>query len=563
GSDGLGAMALAVMGMVSIFWFGVMATIANPFAVCTSIVDGVCSATSWMPFAASVAPVEGLGPNPLLQNHILMAVHPPMLYVGYVGMTVPFGFAIAALLRGDTGKAWLDRTHRWTLVSWIFLTIGITLGAWWSYEVLGWGGYWAWDPVENAALLPWLSATAFLHSAIVQRRRGMLQAWNFMLVIATFSLTILGTFLTRSGVILSVHSFTQSAIGPAILAFLVLVVAGSLTVFVLRASVVAQSPRLDSLMSREGFILANNLLLTMFTVALLFGTTYPLIVQSIAGDEVSVGRSFYDRAAVPIALLLLLMIGVGSVAPWRVATGRVLWERLRWAIAVGLVAGALAVVLGLDSVGVTITLVLAAFVTTAIVIRFVSVVGRRPESPIAAAGKVVRNEPGYWGGQIAHIGIALVAVSLATTSGLAVRDTIEVGRGDTVAAAGWCFHYIDAFEVREPHRTVTGVRVDVLDDMCSDVRTTLTPSINSYPGAGQPIATPDVWTTWSTDVYLGIAGGSIEAIKLNVFVFPYQWLLWFGGLVVVVGGAVAFSRKPGRGAVASHHHGDERASSDV
>ncbi|MBT8198424.1 MAG: cytochrome c biogenesis protein CcsA, partial [Acidimicrobiia bacterium] len=198
-SDGLAAGALAVLGMVSIFWFGVMGTIANPFEVCTAAADVGCAADSWAPWSAAVAPIDGRGPNPLLQNHILMAIHPPLLYFGYVGLTVPFAFAMSALARREQGTVWLDRTHRWSLIAWAFLTAGILLGAWWSYEVLGWGGYWAWDPVENAAFLPWLIATAFIHSAVVQRRRGMLQAWNYTLVISMFLLTILGTFLTRSG----------------------------------------------------------------------------------------------------------------------------------------------------------------------------------------------------------------------------------------------------------------------------------------------------------------------------------------------------------------------------
>jgi len=549
--DKLGILALGVMGAVAVFWFGLMATAANPFAVCTEVAGGVCSATSWWPLADAVGPLQGRGPNPLLQNHILMAIHPPVLYVGYVGLTVPFGFAIAALWLRQTGKTWLDRTHRWTLISWIFLTGGILLGAWWSYEVLGWGGYWAWDPVENAALLPWLAATAFLHSALVQRRRGMLQAWNFMLVIAAFSLTLLGTFLTRSGVIASVHSFTQSAVGPAILAFLLVVVVGSLALFAARAGDIAQPPRLDSLVSREGFILANNLLLTVLTFTVLFGTMYPLIVEAMSGDEVAVGRPFFDRAAVPIALLLLLTIGVGAIAPWRVATGTVLWKRLRWAIAAGLVAGALAVAGGLGAVGVVVTLVVAVFVISALAIRFGEMVRARPEGAVAAARTVFGNDRGYWGGQVAHVGVALVAIALATTSGLAVRETVAIELGGTAIVEGYCLSYLGSFEDQQPHRTVTGVTVSVLDGACSSERTVLQPSVNAYPGVSQPIGTPDVWTTLSADLYVGIAGGTQSRVLLNVFVFPYQWMLWFGGLVIVAGGTVAMFRKPGRGAVAS------------
>ncbi len=563
-SDGLGVLALAVMGAVSIFWFGLMATAANPFSVCTQVANGFCADTSWWPLVSTAAPIEGIGPNPLLQNHILMAIHPPMLYVGFVGFTVPFSFAIAALWRRDTGRAWLDRTHRWALVSWAFLAFGILLGAWWSYEVLGWGGYWAWDPVENSALLPLLAATAFIHSAVVQRKRGMLQAWNFILVITTFALTILGTFLTRSGVIASVHAFSQSTVGPLLLGFLALVVIGSLTLFGFRAGDVAQAPRLDSLSSREGYILANNLILTVFAFTVLFGTMYPLIVEAMSGDEVAVGRPFFDRAAVPLSLLLLLVMGVGSISPWRVASAEVLWGRLRYAIAIGLAAGALAVVIGVDSLSVVMVFALGVFVITAITLRFLDLARKRPENLPAAFGKVFGNDLGYWGGQVAHVGLVLVAIALATTSGLAVRDSVALSPGETAVVDGYCVAYLEPFARTEPNRVVQGVTVAVMDESCSTTKAVLQPRINTYEGSSQPIGTPDVWTGWVDDVYLGIAGGSAERIELNVFVFPLQWLLWVGGLVMVAGGVIALGRKPSRLRGSLHDVEDrERGTADV
>jgi cytochrome c-type biogenesis protein CcmF len=544
--DPLGVIALGVMGAVSIFWFGLMATVGNPFAVCTDVVGGLCQAASSWPLSDAVAPLDGRGPNPLLQNHILMAVHPPMLYIGYVGLTVPFAFAIAALVRRDVGRTWLDRSHRWTLVAWMFLTFGIVLGGWWSYEVLGWGGYWAWDPVENAAFLPWLTATAFLHSAVVQRRRGMLQAWNFLLVIATFSLTILGTFLTRSGVIASVHAFTQSSIGPILLSFLGVVVVGSLGLFAWRARDVSQAPRLDALSSREGYILANNLLLTVFTFAVLFGTMYPLIVEAFSGDEVAVGRPFYDRAAVPLSLLLVLFMGFGAVAPWRVATREVMWRRLRLPMAVGAIVAAIVVLAGVTSVGVVIAIGLAAFVIVAIGERLVTVVRARPEGVLRGVRTVIGNDAGYWGGQLAHVGIALMAISLATTNGLAIRETVTIDQGQTAVVGGYCLRYVEPFAFSEPNRDVQGVTVEVLDSSCTNVLKELGPRINAYPGTSQPIGTPSVWTGFIDDVYLGIAGGNATSVQLNVFIFPFQWLLWAGGLVVVAGAGLALVGKPAR-----------------
>jgi cytochrome c-type biogenesis protein CcmF len=544
--DALGAGALAVMGAVAVFWFGLMATAANPFAICTGVANGVCSASSWLPIGTAVAPADGLGPNPLLQNHILMAVHPPMLYLGYVGFTVPFAFAVSALALGRQGRAWLDRTHRWSVIAWIFLTAGILLGGWWSYEVLGWGGYWAWDPVENAALLPWLVGTAFIHSAVVQRRRGTLQAWNFILVIATFSLTILGTFLTRSGVIASVHSFTQSPVGPALLIFLAVTTIGALALFAVRADSVASSKRLESLSSREGFLLLNNLLLTLFAFTVLVGTIYPLVVEAWSGREVSVGRPFFDRASVPIAFALLLAIGVGAVAPWRVASPKVLWARTRLGLTIGLVAGAGSVIAGVDSVAVVGVIVLAGFVIGTITSFFAHQVNRRRSGGRSwgrAALSEVAADPGYWGGQISHIGLGLVAIAIATTSVLAVRGEARLAVGETATVGGYCFEYAGPFERNEPSRFVQGANVIVLDEACRATVATLQPRIHRYPNAAQAVATPAIRTGLIDDVYVSLAGGNNDEIVLDVFVFPLQWLLWLGGLIVVAGGVVALGRK--------------------
>jgi cytochrome c-type biogenesis protein CcmF len=550
--DRLGAAAVAVIGLVALFWFGLMATASDPFRVCTEVIGGRCVASSINPLVAAVAPLEGIGPNPLLQNHILMAIHPPMLYVGYVGMTVPFAFAIGALVLGEQGSVWLERTRRWALISWAFLTFGILLGGWWSYEVLGWGGYWAWDPVENAAFLPWLVATAFIHSAVVQRRRGMLQAWNLVLVIATFSLTLFGTFLTRSGTIFSVHSFTQSAVGPALLGFLGVVVVGSLVLFALRSHLVASSPRLESLASREGVFLANNLLLTVFAFAVLVGTLYPLILEGFTGRQVSVGRPFYDRATVPVAFALLLAMGIGPVTPYRVAARSVVWERIRTPLIVGLCAGAAAVLLGVWSVPVIIVIVLASFVIATLVGHFVHRVRARVtvagETSGAAAWGLVTREPGYWGGQLSHLGVALAAIAIATTSGLAVREEVRVDVGERVGVAGYCVGYEGAFTRQEPNRTVDGVDIRLYRDDCTSEIALLQPSVNRFPNSTQPVGTPSVRWGLVEDVYVTITSGDARSVGLDVFVFPLQWMLWFGGAVTVAGGLWAFAgrRRPVR-----------------
>ncbi len=540
--DGLGAGALAVMGMVGVFWFGLMATVANPFQICVEAAAVGCAQSAWWPLQAAVAPIQGVGPNPLLQNHILMAVHPPMLYLGYVGLTVPYAFAMSALVRGERGKVWLDRTHRWTLIAWSFLTLGVLLGAWWSYEVLGWGGYWAWDPVENAAFLPWLVATAFLHSAVVQRRRGMLQAWNFALIIATFSLTILGTFLTRSGVVASVHSFTQSAVGPVLLAFLAVVVGASLVIFAMRAHLVASSPRLESLASREGVFLLNNLLLTLFAFTVLLGTMYPLLIEAFSGRQVSVGRPFFDRVTLPIAFALLLAMGVGPVTPYRVAGAGVVWGRIRTPLRVALVVGAVTVLIGVRSIPTVVIVVLAAFVIGVITRHFLVQLRplRRDRSLPAAVGRLLGRDTGYWGGQISHIGVALLAVAIATSTGLAVREQVRLAPGESAVVGNYCLAYDAPFRTEEPNRVVEGAEMRLLRSDCTTEIRTIMPRLHRYPNAAQPVATPEVRTGLVEDVYVTLAGGNAEELVLDVFIFPLMWMLWAGGLITVAGGFWAF-----------------------
>ncbi len=544
--DRLGLTALSVIGVVSLFWFGLMATVANPFEVCTELAGRSCAATSWLPFANAVAPADGIGANPLLQNHILMAIHPPMLYVGYVGFTAPFAFAIAAMIRGEQGSVWLERTRRWSVIAWAFLGFGMLLGAWWSYEVLGWGGYWAWDPVENAALLPWIAATAFIHSAVVQRRRGMLQAWNIVLVIATFSLTILGTFLTRSGTIISVHSFTQSGVGPVLLGFLMVVVIGSLLLFAFRAHLLSSAPRLDSLASREGVFLFNNLILTVFAVAVLLGTLYPIALEAMGRARVSVGMPYYNRVTIPVALLLLLAMGVGAVTPYRYARREVVWPRIAGPLVAGLVAGAIAVLVGVGSVPVVLLVIVGGFVIATIVKEFWRQTGKLDGGRLAASTRVLRRDPGYWGGQIAHLGVALLAVGIAASSGLASRDQVRVATGESVAVAGYCIVYEDATARVEANRSVTGANLSLRRSDCEGEIASMEPVFNRY--ARPPaVATPAVRTGLVEDVFVALATVPGEDVVLDVMVFPLMWMLWAGGLVTVGGGMWAvFARKPER-----------------
>ena len=541
-NDGLGAGALGIIGAVGLFWFATMVTVANPFRVCTVAAEIGCQASSWFPLAASQAAANGVGPNALLQNHILMAIHPPTLYIGFVGMTAPFAFAISALLRGESGNGWLERTRRWSVLAWVFLTIGLFLGGWWSYEVLGWGGYWAWDPVENGTLIPWLAATAFIHSSVIQRRRGMLQAWNIVLVISTFSLTILATFLTRSGVVFSVHAFSQSGIGPAILIFLAFIVLGSFALFAFRIHLVAQAPRVESLVSREGVFLLNNLLLTVWGLAVLLGTLAPSVMEAINGTRASVGRPYYDRITLPIVLVLLLAIGIGPIMPYRIADPKVVWRRVRSPITAALIVGAWVVLIGVRSIPTIMAIILSFFIAATIVrlmwtrMRQVSKTG---VGMGAAFARVAKSEPGFWGGQLSHLGVAIMAVGIATTTGLASQSTIELTPGQPVPVAGYCIVLDGPFERQEPNRIVRGIDVGILDASCTTRIKSLAPSTNVYKNTLTPIGTPSVYTTVVQDIYVRISSGSAGNPIVDVFVFPLMWTVWFGGGVTSLGGVLS------------------------
>ena len=534
---------LSVLGMLAVFWFGLMATVANPFAVCTSAAEAGCSLSAWAPWSLIDAPLDGRGANPLLQNHILMAVHPPVLYVGYVGFSVPFAIGIASLAAARSGVSWLAVARRWTLTAWGFLTTGIVLGAWWSYEVLGWGGYWAWDPVENASFIPWLLATAFIHSSVVQARRGVLQSWNYVLVIGTFAATILGTFLTRSGVIASVHSFTQSSIGPILLGFLTVVLVGALTLFATRVHLVGSAPRLDSLASREGAFLLNNLLLAVFAFVVLSGTLFPLGIEAFQGATVGVGRPFFDRWAVPLSYCLLLTMGVGPITPFRVARPQVMWPRLRTPLRIALATAAVVILLFNRNRHLILVTLLATFVVTAIARHLLTLARTRKaatgESTVAAVVRLALRDPGYWGGQISHTGVAILAVGIAVSANLATAGSIDLSPGERTPFAGYELVYEAPFSRVESTRTVVGARIKVFRD--GRPVTVLDPRFNDYGSAAGPVITPAVYSTAGGDLYVSLTRLDNRGLHAEVWVYPLQWMVWLGGLLTASGAGFSLS----------------------
>lgn len=470
---------------------------------------------------------DGPGPNPLLQNHILVAFHPPLLYLGYVGFTVPFAFAIGALITGRLGEGWLLETRRWTLIAWAALTGGIVLGAWWSYEVLGWGGYWAWDPVENASFLPWLTGTAYIHSVLVQERRHMLRVWNLALLCATFSLTILGTFLTRSGVVDSVHAFTNSGIGPMLLGFFAVIVAVSVGLIGWRGDQLRAPGRIDSVMSREAAFFANNILFSVFAFVVLLGTVFPLLIEAVRGQQISVGEPYFDRMATPIGLCLLSLMAVAPVLPWRSTNTETLAKRLLWPGWCAVGAAVVALFAGATGAVPMIGFILGGFAAGS-ALRQLTLAMRR-HGWRGLFGRVN-------GGMVVHLGTIVVAVALTAAGSYERRGEFEVAPGESAVVAGHTVTYLES-ELRE---TAVGAQSRFAIDIDGRVHH---PAVTRYDARGQIIGTPSVKVSPFGDVYVSVPGvpdAENGSITMRVVVLPLVSWLWIGGIMMVLGTFFAF-----------------------
>jgi cytochrome c-type biogenesis protein CcmF len=490
----------------------------------------------------SPAPLDGPGPNALLQNHVLMIIHPPFLYLGYVGMTIPFGFATAALLRGRLGHSFLRPLRASLLLPWIFLTIAIMLGGWWAYEVLGWGGYWAWDPVENASLLPWLTATAALHSAIVMERRGVLKGWTVTLVQATFLLTILGTFMTRSGVFNSVHSFTQSAIGPTILVFLAATLVFSVVLLALRMDSLESEGRLDAAVSREGMFLVNNLLFVLLTFTVLIGTVFPLIVEAAKGKQMSVGRPYFDAMVVPAGLALLFLIGIGPALPWGRAT-RADWKRALLPLTTGAVVAAIGYALGVHNPWTVLTLLAGGYAVDVTLREILSPVRQRMlrgESIGEAFMQAeIRRGRRRFGSYIVHTGAIVVLVSIAVSSTMRTTKEAVLARGQSATLGAYTVTMTGVEERQEPHRLSTIATFAVTKK--GRAVATLTPRMNQYATMREPIGTPDVHSTLGGDLYLSLMNVDVPGQSAGVLIIetPMVGWIWIAVMLMGVGGLIA------------------------
>jgi cytochrome c-type biogenesis protein CcmF len=469
--------ATAVLAGVAIFFIGLM--VAGIFFP---------GAESW-PFAASnPIPAEGAGLTPLLR-HPAMAIHPPMLYSGYVFFTIPFAFAVGALITRRLDASWIRSTRRFALVAWIFLSLGLALGSRWSYSELGWGGYWAWDPVENAALIPWLTGTAFLHSIMVQERRGMLRVWNVSLICATFALSLLGTFLVRSGVLQSIHAFGESKVGPPLLVLIAVVIIGSTILIVSRLDSLRSERKLDSLFSRESIFLLNNVLLVGLAAVVAWGTFFPLISEAVTGDTSSLAAPWFDRYATPLAIVLVLFMGIGPLVAWR----RVTLAGMRRAIGIPLVATLiLAVILAL-TIGVSESptayalFLVAGFTIVAVGQEFWrGTVARRRlagGSIAAAFGSLVTRNRRRYGGYVVHVGLVLALFGVAASSSFQTSRDVRLSPGESTEVGDYTITYEKPTSVidGDEQKLAFGAVLDVSRD--GEHVTTLNPSRDYYSAA--------------------------------------------------------------------------------
>jgi cytochrome c-type biogenesis protein CcmF len=502
------------------------------------------------PFERLPVPLaDGKGLNPLLQN-LGMIFHPVATYLGYVGFTVPFAFAVAALITGHLDATWIRITRRWTLISWLFLSIGIGLGAQWAYVELGWGGYWAWDPVENASLMPWLTATAYLHSAIIQERRGMLKVWNVVLIMLTFALTLVGTFITRSGIIESVHAFGVSTLGPYFLAFLALTVLGSLYLLFARWSQLQSENKLESILSRESGFVLNNLLFAGGAFTVLWGTLLPLIVDAVSGQKIAVSAPYYNQVASPILLGIVALLGICPLLAWRRVRPSSLLRHLLWPAVVSLVCAIALFTLGVQKPLPLIALTVCVFGLSTVGLEFWRAVKARRrmtgELPWISLGKLIRRQPRRYGGYLVHLGILLMAAGIVGSSFYQDETMASLTPGESMSVGNYRLEYVGLDSVpAQTHQKVFATLNVYRNGRLVD---TLAPEKHSYFNWPESTTEVAIRTTLLEDLYVILSyweeGGQL--ISLKAVVNPLIVWMWIGGGVLVLGTLVAVWPVPQR-----------------
>ncbi len=524
------AHASVIIAAVQVFFLLLLNFAANPFGV-----------------MQGALPADGTGLNPLLQ-YPEMVIHPPMLYLGYVGFTVPFAFALSALIMRYPGEKWIQITRRWTMVTWGFLTCGVFLGAHWAYSVLGWGGYWGWDPVENASLMPWLTGTAFLHSVMMQEKRGMLKTWNMWLIFSTFMLSIFGTFLTRSGVVSSVHAFAQSSIGDWFVAFLGIIFATCLFFYIKNRSHLRTEHKLESLISRESSFLFNNLLLLVACFTVLWGTLFPVLSEWVQGTKVTVGPPFFNRVNIPVALLLLLLTAVGPLLAWRRTSIESLKRNFLWPAIGALATGVLLVALGMKPwkdvsyFYSLMTIMLSALVAFTVISEFVRggrVIGRHTgQNLLASMVQLAHRNTRRYGGYIVHFGVIVVMIGFAGSVFNQDKEQ-EMGFGDKMTIGAYTLVCQSYTQDDNPNYGSEWAVMNVFKG--GKQIATLNPERRFYKASQQTSTMVANRSTPQEDLYVVYEGQNQETGKpiIKVHLNPLVMWIWIGVWIIIAGTVVA------------------------
>ncbi len=522
---------MIVLVTVQLFFLILVNFITNPFA----------------PTETDFVIANGLGLNPLLQN-VTMAIHPPMLYLGYVGFTVPFAFSIAAMAQRDMNALWMRTVRQWLLFVWLMLSIGVMLGGWWAYQELGWGGYWAWDPVENASFMPWLAGTALLHSVMIQEKKDMLKVWNMVLIIITFTLCIFGTFLTRSGVMSSVHSFTASSLGPIFLGFVFFILVVSFGLMSRRMQLLRSKKRIESFSSRESGFLFNNVVFIVMCFAVLWGTLFPVISEAIRGTKITVGAPFFNQINIPIGLVLLCLTGIGPLLVWRKTSKQSFIRNFTTPVIVGLVMALVLYIINIRGY-VLISFSLSVFVLTTISLEFARGIRSRitvhKENPLTAFWRLLRKNRSRYGGYIVHVGIVFMFIGF---TGHAFDSEKEFGlkKDETNHLSGYTFVLQNIREEERPNHYAWIADLHVSDASGKEI-VLLHPEKRIYfhrnpdPERRQPHSELDIYSTMKQDIYSIFNSVDLEngVAYLKIMINPLVNWVWFGGFIFVLGTLVA------------------------
>lgn len=515
---------MGILMITSTFFLMLLTLVTNPF------------------YRLPVAPADGQGLNPLLQN-MGMFFHPPTTYLGYVGFAIPFAFAMAALITGKLGDEWIKSTRRWTLFAWFFLSMGNFWGAQWAYVELGWGGFWAWDPVENASFMPWLTGTAYLHSVMIQQRRGMLKVWNMVLIILTFALTIFGTFLTRSGILSSVHSFGQSNLGPFFLAFIGMVLVLAVGLLIDRLPYLRSENELDSLVSRESSFLLNNLILLGATVATFWGVIFPLVSEAVRGVKITVSMPFFNQVNGPIFMALLLIMGICPLIGWRKASTENMIRNFLYPTVLTLIFAGVGYAFGINDLYALSAISFCVFVVAVILMEVWRGTRARHrtagENYLVALGRLIwHNKPRY-GGYVVHLSIVMIAMGIIGTYAFHTETEVTLAPGEMMNIDKFSIKYNGLTEYPQRDKSVVAAIVEVYN--AGKRVGYLYPAKEFSPKSEQPSSEVAIRTTFVEDVYVILAGWDTDqTASFKVVVNPLVVWIWIGGAVMLLGTAIAF-----------------------